>query len=135
MIRRKTKQRDAILSALKSAKRPLTRIELWELARKKSPRLGFATVNRAVNALLEESEIVQMDYPGQPTRIEPRTLDEHPHLLCVHCKKSFNLDISMPEIGKLPEVPEGKITGYEVIYFGTCKDCLKKKASSASNVE
>lgn len=127
MSQRKTKQRDIILSTLIEANRPLARSELWEMSRKKAPRLGFATVNRAVNSLLEENKVVKIDYPGQPPRIEIRSSEEHPHLLCVKCRRSFNLDLPMPELGALPQIPEGRIIGYEVAFFGICKDCLKTK--------
>ena len=46
-----TQQRDVILSVLKEAARPLTREEILSLGRQQIPRLGSATVNRAIREM------------------------------------------------------------------------------------
>ncbi len=81
------------------------------------PSIGFATVSRAVNELLEAQELLALQYPGQPTRYERPAEREHPHLLSHRTNRIHDLDIPMPVV-KIPKIPGVKITGYEVLFFG-----------------
>jgi len=121
MPQRRTKQRTLIETILETTERPLTRTELWEAARAELSSIGFATVSRAVNDLLEEGAVIALRYPGQPTRYEPVSTTEHPHLLCSRTQRIYDLQIPMPPV-KLPEVPGMRITGYEVLFFGEKED-------------
>lgn len=106
-----------IESILRTTDRPLTRSELWEVARQKMESIGFATVSRAVNDMLAAGTVIALQYPGQPTRYERVSTTEHPHLLCTRTQRIYDLKIPMPPV-ELPEVPGMKITGYEVLFFG-----------------
>ena len=135
MTERKTKQREAILDVLSETKRPLSRAEIHQLASEKQPGLGFATVSRAVNSLLAEARIVRLLYPGQQTRFELASDKEHPHLLCTDCQKIFDLPREIPVV-ELPVLPDFKVGGYEVLFFGQCKKgrgCPHHPASEESS--
>ena len=117
-----TRQREAILDVLKEAGRPLTRDEILSLGRVKVPKLGSATVDRAIRHLSEAFQIVGVEFPGQSRRYELPADHEHPHFICRSCDRVFDLPLAM----RLPKItpPKGYfITGGEVIYTGTCPDC------------
>ena len=121
-----TRQRDAILSVLKEVGRPVTRDEILSLARQKVPRLGSATVNRAIREMGADFQIIGVEFPGQPRRYELPADSEHPHFICRSCNKVFDLPVAM----QLPEVhaPKGfVVTGGEIVYAGTCPDCSSQK--------
>ena len=121
-----TRQRDAILSVLKEVGRPVTRDEILSLARQKVPRLGSATVNRAIREMTAAFQIIGVEFPGQPRRYELPADSEHPHFICRSCNKVFDLPVAM----QLPEVhaPKGfVVTGGEIVYAGTCPDCSNQK--------
>lgn len=121
-----TRQRDAILSVLKEVGRPVTRDEILSLARQKVPRLGSATVNRAIREMTAAFQIIGVEFPGQPRRYELPADSEHPHFICRSCNKVFDLPVAM----QLPEVhaPKGfVVTGGEIVYAGTCPDCSSQK--------
>jgi len=118
-----TEQREAILSVLKTADRPLTREEILARGRERLPRLGSATVNRAIREMTKNFSIVGVEYPGQPRRYELPVGKEHPHFICHSCNRVFDLPAAM----QLPpvEVPEGfVVTGGEIVYSGTCPECV-----------
>ena len=120
-----TRQRDAILSVLKEVGRPVTRDEILSLARRKVPRLGPATVNRAIREMTAAFQIIGVEFPGQPRRYELPADSEHPHFICRSCNKVFDLPVAM----QLPQVhaPKGfVVTGGEIVYSGTCPDCSKR---------
>lgn len=121
-----TRQREVILSVLQDAGRPLTREEILRYGRQQIDRLGSATVDRAIRELSENYLIIGVEFPGQPKRYELPAESEHPHFICRRCDRVFDLPVAM----RLPDIiaPKGYlITGGEIIYSGTCPECLKKK--------
>jgi len=127
-----TKQREAILSVLKQTDRPLTREEILKRGRERFPRLGVATVSRAIREMTENLEIVGIEYPGQSRRYELPVGQEHPHFICRECDRVFDLPATMqlPEV----EVPEGFIvTGGEVVYSGVCVECVDSGKTGTGN--
>lgn len=121
-----TRQREVILSVLQDAGRPLTREEILRYGRQKIDRLGSATVDRAIRELSENYLIIGVEFPGQPKRYELPAESEHPHFICRLCDRVFDLPVAT----RLPDIiaPKGYlITGGEIIYSGTCPECLKKK--------
>ena len=120
-----TQQREVILSVLIEAGRPITREEVLSLGRQQIPRLGSATVNRAIREMTETFQVIGVDFPGQPRRYELPAEQEHPHFICRSCNKVFDLPVAM----QLPEVhaPKGfVVTGGEVVYSGKCPECSKE---------
>ena len=119
-----TQQREVIMNVLQDTGRPLTREEILKLGRAQLPRLGSATVNRAIREMTETFQIIGVQFPGQPPRYELPSEAEHPHFICRGCNKVFDLPVAM----QLPDVhaPKGfAVTGGEVVYFGNCPDCSK----------
>lgn len=118
-----TKQREVILGVLKDAGRPLTREEILRFGRRLIPRLGSATVDRTIRNMTEQFQLIGLEYPGQPKRFELPADTEHPHFVCRQCDRVYDLPVAM----KVPEVkaPRGfRVTGGEVVYSGTCPDCV-----------
>lgn len=117
-----TKQRQVIERVLKRASRPLTRKEILQFGREELPKLGSATVDRSINTMTKNFQLVGVSFPGQPTRYELPSGQEHPHFICRTCNQVYDLDIPM----QLPKVklPKGfHMTGGEVVYSGVCPKC------------
>lgn len=102
------------------AGRPLTALEVHTEGRKVIPRLGLNTVYRQLQELIDQSEVLKVDYPGQPLRFEWATGHHLPHLLCRDCGKVFPVFTQIPDVAV--EVPEPFILeGQELILFGRCR--------------
>lgn len=123
---RRTRQREAIYSALGDAERPLSFEELLERAREHYPRLGERTVFRNVREMLDDHSLVRVYLPGQPARYELPTGNHCPHFICRKCNNVFVLPEETPDI--LPEyaakIPDAFVAeGEEVIIYGYCREC------------
>ncbi|MFT4901046.1 MAG: Fur family ferric uptake transcriptional regulator [Lentimonas sp.] len=126
-----TQQREVIFSVLQDEGRPLTREEILSLGRRTLPRLGSATVDRAIREMTASFQVVGLEFPGQPRRYELPAVSEHPHFICRVCERVFDLPVAM----QLPVVKAPKgflITGGEIIYSGQCPECLKQSPRSGS---
>ena len=122
-MKRNTKQGEVILTVIKSAGRPLTPLEVHELAVKKVSRLGIATTYRHLKSLTESNQVVGVDYPGQPPRYEGADGKDKVHFACRSCDKLFALEDTT---GDAPpaEAPEGfRVQGFEVMLYGICPEC------------
>ncbi|MFD3004992.1 zinc uptake transcriptional regulator [Thermus tengchongensis] len=121
-MERSTRQRRAIREAFLEAGRPLSPQEVLELARKKVPSLGLATVYRTLKGLVEEGFLTPVALPGEPSRYEPAGREHHHHFLCRLCGRVFELsgcDLALE--GHLP--PGFQAEGHEVTVFGRCPEC------------
>ena len=122
-MERKTRQRTAIRRAFEDADRPLSPGEVLEAAQLTVPRLGIATVYRAVRDLLEEGFLSTVELPGEPPRYEMAHLEHHHHLQCRACQKVFEVHGCPPELGEL--APSGfEVESHEVVLYGRCSHCV-----------
>lgn len=114
---RDTRQRNAIMKALKEAGRPLGPKEILQLASREVPNLGIATVYRNVKALVENDVIEVVDLPGDAPRYSLKGSVTNHLFICEKTDSVFNLDVNAE--GFDPKLPEGfRARDYRVIYYG-----------------
>ena len=85
-------------------------------------------------ALLAEKGIIRRIQPsGSAALYEDRVGDNHHHLICRSCGKTVDVDCA---IGDTPCLTAASDSGYkideaEVIYWGTCPECIAAIPESA----
>jgi Fur family ferric uptake transcriptional regulator len=121
---RKTKQRDALVSVLERAERPLSVAELLEAASKRIEGLGVATVYRAVAALLDDGRIDAVEIPGEPTRYERSDKGHHHHFQCEKCDRVFDIAGCLDNLRKLVP-PKFRVKQHSVMLYGLCATCSR----------
>jgi Fur family ferric uptake transcriptional regulator len=121
---RKTRQRDALLSVLERAERPLSVAELLEAASKRIEGLGVATVYRAVGALLDDGRIEAVEIPGEPTRYERSDKGHHHHFQCEKCERVFDIAGCLDNLRKLVP-PKFRVKEHSVMLYGVCATCAR----------
>ncbi len=108
---------------LQSAGRPLTPLELHQLALKRIPRLGIATTYRHLKSLTDSRKAVGVDYPGQPPRYEWADGKDKVHFSCRSCNKLFALEDTTGD-DPPAKVPRGFVVqGFEIMLYGICPEC------------
>ena len=123
-MQRRTTQREKIQQVFRDAGRPLDVPEAHALASKQLPKLGIATVYRAVNALVADAFLKTVEMPGEAARYELADLDHHHHFHCTGCGKVF--DIEGCALKREPAVPAGfEVESHEIILYGRCASCRR----------
>lgn len=121
-MERQTRQRDAIQAVIESYDRPLSPTELYEAAREHQPRLGIATVYRAIRDLVHSGWLRTVEIPGLPARYERAGKPHHHHFLCRVCNALWEVGDCLRGVEAL--APAGFLTeGHEITLYGLCSDC------------
>ena len=123
-----TRQRKVILDVLEKSDRHPTVDELYELVRKKLPRISIATVYRNLEALSDAGMVQKLEFAGCQKRFD-KTVINHYHIRCLDCGKVEDLPPEPSEGLQEEFVPETKyeIVGFRLEFMGYCPDCRKKK--------
>ena len=124
MIRRETKQREAILNVLRSVNSHPTADWVYNEGRKVIPNISKGTVYRNLKILREDGKISELNLNGTVSRYEGNQ-ENHYHFRCEKCGRIFDLD--EPVNNELDE-RIARRTGFKVSYHqlefrGLCKDC------------
>ena len=121
-MERRTRQRDAVWWVIERAARPLGPHEILELARAAVPRLGIATVYRAIKALVGEGRLRVVELPGAPDRYEIAGKAHHHHFHCRSCDGVFEVDACPGDFEA--STPEGfRLEEHAVTLYGLCSMC------------
>ena len=134
-MERKTRQRDAVLTALVMGRCALTPPEICELAQQTVPHLSLSTVYRLLKGLQDEHKVSRVDLPGQPARYEaevkPRHKgcdDHHHHFHCNRCDRVYPIHACPGSMKQL--VPRGfRVEAHEITLHGRCPQCVAPAAS------
>ena len=124
MIRRETKQREAILNVLRSADSHPTADWIYDEVREVIPSISKGTIYRNLKILRETGEISELNLSGTVSRFEGWQ-EKHYHFRCEKCGHVF--DLEEPVSNKLDK-RVAKRTGFRISYHqlefrGLCKDC------------
>ncbi|MEG0546594.1 MAG: transcriptional repressor [Oscillospiraceae bacterium] len=123
---RKSKQRDAILNNLKNRYDHPTAMELFLSVRNEIPSLSLGTLYRNLSQLCENGTIISLSSGGEEHF--DANVNQHYHLKCNSCGRYY--DLPSPPIEALAKACSadfmGKITGYTLIFYGTCEECFSQ---------
>lgn len=129
MAVRNTKQRNLIMELMEGNFSHPTADEIYELARKKNPRISRGTVYRNLNVLVESRNIQKIVVPDGADHYDS-VLEMHYHFHCDSCGKMFDVPQSVTvEMGKASKEMESEgflVTGHNLIFTGICPKCRKK---------
>ena len=126
-----TAQRLGVLRAV-SARPHSTADEFVEVVRAEIGTISRQAVYDALKLLVDKGLIRRIQPAGSPARYENRVGDNHHHLICRSCGNTVDVDCA---VGESPCLTAGRDFGYqideaEVIYWGTCPECLVRNLSN-----
>ena len=128
---RRTNQRKVILEELCKVYSHPTASDVYEMVRKKLPKVSLGTVYRNLELLSSCGTIQKLDF-GEPHKRFDGNPEPHYHIICTDCGRVDDIHIPLkPILEKEAENASGyKITGHHVSYSGTCPNCRKDPIKS-----
>ena len=106
--------------------------KLWHELRRTNPRLGRATVFRAIEMLVNQGLLNRIDFPDGSHNYRVCGDEHHHHITCVKCHRVIDIDICPPleQLASIGRQTDFVIEGHSFTVFGICADCRKRKAGS-----
>jgi Fur family ferric uptake transcriptional regulator len=131
---RLTTQRQIILEELSKVKTHPTASELYDMVRKRLPRIGLGTVYRNLELMADSSMILKIEVGGTQKRFDANT-SEHYHIRCSVCGKVDDIDVPVFKelVDQAAEITSYLILGHHVEFTGICSTCQKKQQQSQIN--
>jgi Fur family peroxide stress response transcriptional regulator len=128
-----TPQRLAILDYLEGNQQHPSAEDIYRAVLKTFPTISFATVYTTLAALKQKGKLLELSTDPAKKRYDPDTTC-HSHLLCVSCKRVFDMPGEYTPV--LPESVRQvfSITRSHVEFHGLCAGCKKDKTGKAQEV-
>ena len=122
-----TRQRKVILEELQKVSTHPSADEIYEMVRKRLPRISLGTVYRNLEILSASGEIQKLELGCTQKRFDG-VADDHYHIRCIHCDR---VDDAPPEFDvaihhELKGVTDYKIIGHRLEFIGICPACLNR---------
>ena len=123
-----SKQREALLTLLRSTRSHPSADWLYENLRKEFPNISLGTVYRNLNLLTDIGEALKITTPDGADRFDG-CVKPHNHFFCTECRRVLDLDLDMKEIEQINKAAatnfDGIIESSNTIFYGRCGDCIK----------
>ena len=125
-----SKQRDYLIDIFLSANGHVTADELYKVAQKKYPQIGYATVYRTLKLLANCGIATAARFGHKSARFEMSRSDHHhDHLVCTEC--GGIIEFKSDQIENMQETVARKkgftITHHKLVLYGICKSCNKTR--------
>ena len=103
----------------------LTALEIWVRARAVQPRIGFATVSRALIRLHEAGAVMKIDVSGEASAVYEPAASPHAHFRCTSCGAITDVEYAVPAhtVRRLAERHGLAIEREAVTFTGLCTNC------------
>ena len=127
---RLTTQRQILLEELSKVTSHPTACELYEMVRKRLPRIGLGTVYRNLEIMSDSGMILKLELGGSQKRFDATT-DPHYHVRCSICGKMDDVMLQVQEniTKSAAEKTSYRILGHNVEFTGECPACQKIQAT------
>jgi len=124
---RLTSQRQVILEELSKVKSHPTANEMYDMVRKRLPRIGLGTVYRNLDLLAKLGIIRKLEVGGEQKRFDS-VISPHYHIRCIKCNRVDDIFIKIDRglENSAASCCDYKILGHHVQFSGICSKCLPK---------
>ena len=128
-----TRQRRVILEELRKVKTHPSADEIYEIVRKRLPRISLGTVYRNLEILSESGDIQKLEPCCSLKRFDGNP-NEHCHIRCVCCDRIADAPV-VPDLEidlKRVNSTDFEIIGHRLEFLGLCPLCSDKSNRNAN---
>lgn len=122
-MRRYSKQREAVLKALRKSTTHPSAEEIYLEVKKEIPNISLGTVYRNLSLLKNEDEIMGF-FPFSDSEHFDKSSKPHQHFCCEKCGKIFDVNVNTDLTDKsVEEILDCKIKSSKILFYGLCSEC------------
>ena len=123
---RMTRQRKIILKELREINSHPAADEVYEIVRRRLPRISLGTVYRNLEVLSARGMIRKLELGGSQRRFDG-DIANHYHIRCIHCNRVEDAPIeAIAEVeDTIRRVSDFEIVGHQLQFIGICPTCKK----------
>ena len=128
-MKKYSRQREALLTELRSRKDHPTAEDLYLSLRAVLPNYSLGTVYRNLEFLSESGQILRLKLPQGPDHFDFNT-KQHIHFYCTECMNISDMpdeSVTTDEAESLPRAAGYNVKERFLLYLGTCPECNKNK--------
>lgn len=131
---RLTTQRQILLEELSKVTCHPTASEIYEMVRKRLPRIGLGTVYRNLELMADSGIILKLELGGEHKRFDATTAP-HYHVRCTVCGKLEDVALQVQEkiTENAAQRTSYRVLGHRVEFTGKCPACQKARAKKKTN--
>ena len=122
-----TRQRRVILEELRKVNTHPSADEIYEIVRKRLPRISLGTVYRNLEILSDSGDIQKLETGCSLKRFDGN-LSEHCHIRCVRCDRIADVPM-LPDLKidlERVNASDFEIIGHRLEFLGLCPQCSGK---------
>lgn len=125
---RLTTQRQIILEELGKVTSHPTANEVYDMVRRRLPRIGLGTVYRNLELMADSGIILKLEVGGTQKRFDATT-EPHYHIRCTSCGRVDDIAMEVQEhINQAAEKASNYIIlGHHVEFSGICRACAERR--------
>lgn len=129
--RRLTKQRVIVAQALAAERQAASAQELYEHLHRGHPRLGLATIYRALEAQVEAGMATRLERSGHVSAYVACVSEHHHHLVCTRCQRVEDVDetILRPVLRGIRDRHDFQVDHERLDFYGLCARCRRERAA------
>jgi len=124
---RRSRQRDRILTLLRSTDSHPTANWLYARLRKEFPDLSMGTVYRNIGILVEQGLISRIAFGSTFDRLDAKVAP-HYHFICEQCGAIHDLDVAPNKdiLGRISPPKGFEVRRHEIELYGLCAKCTAR---------
>ena len=121
-----TRQRMIILEELRKVNTHPSADEVYEMVRKRLPRISLGTVYRNLELLSKTGEIQKLELGSTLKRFDGNPYD-HYHIRCIQCDRvvDAHIDSGLNFDDVISKTSDFKIIGHKLEFIGLCPECTE----------
>jgi Fur family ferric uptake transcriptional regulator len=122
---RLTPQRKVILEELRKLASHPTADELYEIVRRRLPKISLGTVYRNLDMLSSQGIIQKLYVAESQMRFDGNT-QPHSHVHCIECGRVADVSADLDTAALMHNVnTDFELMGYSLTFYGLCPECSR----------